>query len=208
MHRRKSTVAVTVITAFLASSALAQPTGSDPHHPAEAPASQAAPGMPMSGTAQAMPGGMMPGGGSMPMMGGMMPGGGGMPMMGMMQMMMGQDGMGGMGAMMTRHVEGRIAFLKTEIKITDAQQKPWNAVADAMRANAKGMGGMPNAMAMMGSAATLPDKLAAREKTMATHLEQLRTLKAAVEPFYAALSDEQKKIADELMSGPMGMGMM
>jgi len=33
-------------------------------------------------------------------------------------------------------------------------------------------------------------------------------LKAAVEPLYAALSDEQKKAADQLMSGPMGMGMM
>jgi hypothetical protein len=195
MDHRKSTVAIAVMTVFLASAALAQPTGGDPHHPAGAPAPQAAPGMPMSGTALGTPGGMMPGGG-------------GMPMMGMMQMMMGQDGMGGMGMMMARHVEGRIAFLRTELKITDAQQKLWNAVADVMRANAKGMGGMASGMAMMGSAATLPDKLATREKTMAAHLEQLRTLKAAIEPLYAALSDEQKKTADELMSGPMGMGMM
>ena len=58
---------------------------------------------------------------------------GGMPLMGVMQMMMGS---------MTDHVEGRIAFLKTELKITDAQQPLWNAVGDAMRANAKDMAAM------------------------------------------------------------------
>ena len=47
---------------------------------------------------------------------GMMPGAGGMPMMDMMRMMMGQDGMPMM-ATMTGHVEGRLAFLKTELKI-------------------------------------------------------------------------------------------
>jgi len=37
------------------------------------------------------------------------------------------------------------------------------------------------------------------------HLEALHRLKAPVEPLYAALSDEQKKTADELLMGPMGM---
>ena len=48
-------------------------------------------------------------------------------------MMMGQDGMGGMPMMaaMAGHVEGRLAFLKTELKITDAQLPLWNAVAEA-----------------------------------------------------------------------------
>jgi hypothetical protein len=57
---------------------------------------------PATGTpaAQGMPTGSMPGSS------------GGMPMMGMMRMM----------GSMADHVEGRIAFLKTELKITDAQQ--------------------------------------------------------------------------------------
>jgi hypothetical protein len=125
----------------------------------------------------------------------------GKPMMRMMQMMTGQNGMAG-------HVEGRIAFLKVELKITDAQQPLWKAVVDVMRANATSRGGTPNGMAMMESAATLPDKLAMREKMMAAHLEQLHRLRVAVEPLYAALNDEQKRSADELMSAPMGMGMM
>ena len=44
-----------------------------------------------------------------------------------------------------------------------------------------------------------------REKMMTAHLEALRKFKAAVDPLYAALSDEQKKTADELLIGPMGM---
>lgn len=138
----------------------------------------APPSMPMA----AMPGGMM----------------GSMPMIGTMQMMMGQDGMAG-------HVEGRIAFLKAELKITEAQTPLWNVVADAMRTTAKGMADMPYGMAMMGSAATLPDKLATDEKAMAARLDALRKLKAAVEPLYAAFDADQKKTADELMIGPMGM---
>jgi hypothetical protein len=139
------------------------------------------------------------------MQGGAMSGAGGMPMMGMMRMMMGQDGMG----MMAGHVEGRLAFLKTELKITDAQLPLWNAVADAIRANAKSMGEMMSG-GMMGSSqtATLPEKLVLREKMMTAHLEALRRLKTAVDPLYAALSPEQKKTADELVMGPMGMGMM
>ena len=51
---------------------------------------------------------------------------GGMPMM---RMMMGQNGM----PMMASHIDGRLAFLKTELKITDAQLPLWNVFAQAMR---------------------------------------------------------------------------
>lgn len=149
--------------------------------------------------AAAAPSPGMPGGG--------MAGAGGMPMMGMMRMMMGQDGMSGMSMMtvMAGHVEGRLAFLKTELKITDAELPLWNAVADAIRANAKSMGEMSSGMMGSSQTATLPEKLALREKMMTAHLEALHRLKAAVDPLYAALSDEQKKTADELLMGPMGM---
>ena len=45
---------------------------------------------------------------------------------------------GGMGGMATiDRVEGRIAFLRAELKITDAQADAWNGFADALRTNAK-----------------------------------------------------------------------
>jgi hypothetical protein len=180
MRHRKIWGSLVLMLALIAGPALAQQPQHDEHHP-PAPGAAAGPGM---------PGGMA--------------GAGDMPMMGMMRMMMGRDGMSMMGAM-ARHVEGRLAFLKTELKITDAQLSLWNAVADAMRANAKSMGDMGGGMMGGSQTATLPDKLAMREKMMTAHLEALRKFKAAVDPLYAALSDEQKKTADELLAGPMGM---
>jgi len=180
MRPRKVCASLALMSALIAGQALAQQPQHDEHHP-PAPPAAAGPGM---------PGGMA--------------GGGDMPMMGMMRMMMGRDSMSMMGAM-ARHVEGRLAFLKTELKIMDAQLPLWNAVADAMRANAKTMADMSGGMMGGSQTATLPDKLAMREKMMTAHLEALRKFKAAVDPLYAALSDEQKKTADELLIGPMGM---
>jgi hypothetical protein len=40
---------------------------------------------------------------------------------------------------------------------------------------------------------------------LTAHLEALHRFKMAVEPLYTALSDDQKKTADELLLGPMGM---
>jgi hypothetical protein len=59
---------------------------------------------------------------------------------------------------MVGHIEGRIAFIKAELKITDAQEPLWN---DTIRSTAKAMGGMVNCMFMMQSSDALPDKLAA-----------------------------------------------
>ena len=129
-----------------------------------------------------------------------------MPMMGIMQTMM--NGM----QMMARHVDGRIAFLKTELKITDSQLPQWNAFAQAMRDNGAAMQGMQGMMMGMSQDGKFPDKLAAQEKMLSDRLEAIRKLKAAADPLYAVLSDDQKKTADELMISPMGvmtgMGMM
>jgi hypothetical protein len=46
---------------------------------------------------------------------------------------------------------------------------------------------------------------------MAAHLDGLRKLRTAFDPLYTSLSADQKKAADSLMIGPMGvmgMGMM
>jgi hypothetical protein len=71
------------------------------------------------------------------------------------------------------------------------------------------MADMPHGM--MGRSGTLLEKLAAREKAMSAQLDGIRRLGTAFDPVYAALSADQKKTADALMIGPMGvmgMGMM
>lgn len=135
----------------------------------------------------------------------MMMGGAEMPMMGMMNhggMMMPLIGRGD-------HIEGRVAYLKAELKITDAQLPQWNAFAAAARASAAQMNDMmKQASAMMmpgGSPPTLPQHLDLAEKHMSAHLEMLRKLKSALLPLYTSLSDEQKRSADTLFQDPMGM---
>jgi hypothetical protein len=149
-----------------------------------------------------------------------------MPMMMRMHgMMMGQGSMPMMG--MGQHVEGRLAFLKTELKITPAQEPLWNTFAETIRANAQKMtgmmqggggaqgggmqgGGMMHQGGMMaqGAMPSLPDRLDWQEKALAARLDALRAMKGALTPLYAAFSDEQKQTADQLIHGPMGMGMM
>jgi hypothetical protein len=187
MLQRKTCAVLVVILALLVGPGRAQQTQHDQHHPDAAAAPPAA----------------MPGGSSMPGAGA-----GGMPVMDMMRMMMGQGGMPMMAAM-AGHVEGRLAFLKTELKITDAQLPVWNAFAQAARENGKAMEDMMQGGGMMemSQTGTLPDKLAAREKMLSARLDAVRKLKAAAEPLYAALSADQKKTADEIMVSPMGMMM-
>ena len=158
------------------------------------------------------------------------------PMMGQQMPMMGQGWMGntmmGPGMMpMTdpsQHIEGRLAFLKTELKITDAQNQQWNAYADALRANANrmhelmaemmssgmmGQGMMMGNQGMMmqgqpGTMMSLPDRLNWTEQHMASHMEMLQAIKGPTEQLYSVLSKEQKQTADQIL-GPMGMvGMM
>jgi hypothetical protein len=130
-----------------------------------------------------------------------------MGMMGDMRSMMRnmQAMMGAQSGMMMPNVEGRLAALKTELKITDAQAPQWNRFADALRTAAKSMNGMFEQMMEPGTAATLPARLERHEKMLSAHLNTVRTLKDAVEPLYASLRNEQKKLADGLMIGPMGM---
>ncbi|MHB8886316.1 MAG: Spy/CpxP family protein refolding chaperone [Methylovirgula sp.] len=140
--------------------------------------------------------------------------GSGMPMMGC------PGRMGMMGMMgMANHVEGRIAFLKAELKITEAQMPQWNAFADALRENARRMSGMPammmrggmmqgRMMGQEGASLSAPDRLDRMEKMLTAMLETIKATKAALAPLYVVLTDEQRKMADQLIHGPMGMGRM
>lgn len=128
------------------------------------------------------------------------PGGAGMMGSGMMGMMMGPG-------MMGQHVEGRIAFLRAELGITEAQAQQWDAFAEALRANARAMAELHQQMMpmMQGGPQTtpLPQRLELHERMMTSHLEALRRVRAAAGPLYAVLDDRQKRIADGLMMGMM-----
>jgi hypothetical protein len=137
----------------------------------------------------------------------------------MMQMMtmMGQGGAAGQASMamekmdpagmtMIDHVEGRIAFLRAELKITDAQAGTWEQFATALRDNAKRLDEVRKAHhADDGSSKTLQQRLAAQEQWLSARLEGLRAIKATFGHLYMALSPDQQKSADELLAMHMGL---
>ena len=194
------------VALLLAAPALAE----DAHHPAEAALETPSQSDPGPAPQQAAPGGIMPGGmmsgDMMQMMMRMMMSGGQSPMTGEM------GRMGPMAQMISPdHVEGRLAFLKTELQVTETQQPLWDALAEAIRAGAAATGemmsGMQAGMPMDVSGSSALQRIEAQEKALASRLESLRQLRAALEPFYAALDAAQKEEADKLLA-PAPMGMM
>lgn len=190
----------------------------DAHHPDGAAATtqaQPAPAQatPTQPTPGAKPGMMMNMDRMRPMMGGMscqQDGQSGMTGPGMMgsgmmssmhRTMMGQQGAMGLPF---EHVEGRIAFLKAELGITDAQAQPWNAFADALRASANAHRAVHEQMTRGGMPSSWPDRLAFQLKALSARLDAVKALGAAAEPLYAVLTDGQKTLADALLTGPMG----
>jgi hypothetical protein len=106
------------------------------------------------------------------------------------------------------HAGDRVASLKTELKITEAQTAAWTKFSDALLASAKSMEESMDAMhkqMQSGVMPTLPEKLDHHAKMAAAHITNLQAIKTALDPLYASFSDEQKKLADGLKIGPMGL---
>ena len=108
---------------------------------------------------------------------------------------------------MAGHIEGRLAFVKAELKITSEQEALSNAYAAAARDSANTMLARCTTMvSQRGNASiSLPDRIDQNEQLVTAQLNALRATNAALKPLYAALNDSQKKSADQLFWSPMGM---
>ena len=113
---------------------------------------------------------------------------------------LGRTGWGMWGAV--QYLKGRLAFMKAELEISDAQEQLWEIFADALRDFLKSRS-RPGIAGEAG-AATLPERLAMRERDLASDLESLRQWKAIIETFYAGLRDEQRRGADQLLTHLFG----
>jgi LTXXQ motif family protein len=123
--------------------------------------------------------------------------GGDCPMMGMMG-----QGMMGQGAGMAAMADRRLAKLKDELKITDAQTQAWSVLAEAVKGRAEVMQSMRKGMMETMQKASAMDRMDAHIKGMEAMVETTKTVKSATEKLYAGLTDAQKKILDK----PAGMG--
>jgi Spy/CpxP family protein refolding chaperone len=103
---------------------------------------------------------------------------------------------------MDEHIEGQLAYLKTELKITDIQTPQWNIFAQAFRAEMEKKAQLCRQAMEQSRAGTSPnllDSLKMMEDQLAKRLDSLRAMRAAVQPLYSILTPEQKKTADEVM---------
>lgn len=136
--------------------------------------------------------------------------GGGCPMMGMMgQGMMGQGPMGqgrmaGNQEMMGAIAESRLTHLKGELKITDAQADVWKAYAEAIKARADVVQGMRTSMMDAMDKGGAIERMDIRIKSMEAMVDSMKAVKPATEKFYAALTADQKKVADQLIGVDCG----
>jgi cell pole-organizing protein PopZ len=98
-----------------------------------------------------------------------------------------------------RHIEGRIAFMQAELKITPAQQAHWERVAAAMRANAQQRDQTALQMrARRGQQSSAVERVERRAQMAELQAASAKTFAAAFKPLYESFSDDQKKSADEL----------
>ena len=124
-------------------------------------------------------------------------------------------------------IDGRIAFLTAELKITQAQQGKWDdfekvlrgqaaerkAQAEKIRAERQAMRAEFQQKAEAAKAAgqtvqrperkqvSAVEKMEMRQKFMKARLENQEKVLDALKPLYAWLSDDQKKTADDLFGG-------
>jgi hypothetical protein len=124
----------------------------------------------------------------------------------MMQQMM-QSRMAAASMQPFRRIEGQLAFFRAELRITDSQVPQWNAFADAVRTQGDGLRqatqqalGTTTAPGTGTGPGTAPQQMERRIALLAAHHQAMRTVAAAATPLYAALSEEQRRTADELMA--------
>ena len=116
--------------------------------------------------------------------------------------MMGGGGCGMFGGDGATYVDGRLAFLKAELGITDAQKQAFDAYAEALRKNLESMQAMHATMRKSFETETSPiERLDLRINVMESRLSTLKDMKPALAALYGALSDDQKKKANEVLTG-------
>jgi hypothetical protein len=99
------------------------------------------------------------------------------------------------------HMDGTLAFLKAELKISTKQAAAWDGFAAAFAsARPEGHEGMkPEGKKGSKGHETLPERMAHHEHMMEMHLAQMKKMHAAIGALYATLGEHEKHLADELI---------
>lgn len=103
-------------------------------------------------------------------------------------------------------VEERIVEMHHHLKITSAQEDQWRAVAQVMRESEFAIRPLVEERHKRAETMTAIDDLNTYAAIAEAHASGVKKFAVAFEPLYAAMSESQKKEADELFrKGPPGM---
>ena len=98
---------------------------------------------------------------------------------------------------LTDRIEGRIAFLRAELHITDAQSQTWNSFADAVRSSRQHL--IAARQLLNEPSASAADRLDRYERHLTERLAALKSARAAFAKLDAMLDSGQKRSAEELV---------
>lgn len=121
----------------------------------------------------------------------------------------GRGGPGGRWSNPAAAVEGHLAALKVELKITPDQDTAWQAFTTKARQQADTMIARRAQRSSQTPATTqsAPERLAQRTEFAKQRIAGMETMTAAVKDLYTVLTPEQKALADrQLARGPMAGG--
>jgi LTXXQ motif family protein len=98
----------------------------------------------------------------------------------------------------TERLEGRIAFLKAELQISDKQLADWNNLADALRAGRQHLLEARKVL-VMDDRVPGGERLEHYERHLSERLEAIKSARSAFTRLYVSLSDIQKQTADAIL---------
>ena len=95
-------------------------------------------------------------------------------------------------------VEGRLAYARTVLGITDSQAAAWKAYEDVSRANVQSMQAAQTAMMRAEQSGSAIDRMHAQTGMMQARLDARKALEPVTTALYEALTPEQRERADVL----------
>jgi len=97
-------------------------------------------------------------------------------------------------------VEHHITELHAKLKITSAEESQWKKVAETMRENATELDRAIDKRDASVASATAVDNLNSYAEIAQAHANNVKKLASAFSGLYSAMSDDQKKVADDVFS--------
>jgi hypothetical protein len=96
-------------------------------------------------------------------------------------------------------VEGRLAYAKTLLGITDSQAAAWKAYADVSRANAQRLQAAQEVVLNAERTGSAIDRMHAQTGMMQAQLDAMKALQPATEALYGVLTPEQRERTDVVL---------